>query len=91
MRAQNMGASLHASNTDPAGAPAPAVIAISTAAIIVIAAYIGAQMLADIASLKIGVVFGLAVDMGTFIYPSPLRCATWRTRPSANATRRRWS
>jgi len=36
---------------------------------IVIAAYIGAQMLADIASLKIGIVFGLAVDMGTFIYP----------------------
>ncbi|MBK8046099.1 MAG: queuosine precursor transporter [Anaerolineales bacterium] len=26
-------------------------------------------MLADIASLKIGIVFGLAVDMGTFIYP----------------------
>ena len=26
-------------------------------------------MLADIASLKIGVVFGMAVDMGTFIYP----------------------
>ncbi|MCB0072980.1 MAG: queuosine precursor transporter [Caldilineaceae bacterium] len=26
-------------------------------------------MLADIASLKIGVVWGLAVDMGTFIYP----------------------
>ena len=38
-------------------------------AVIVIAAYIGAQMLADIASLKIGVVWGLAVDMGTFIYP----------------------
>ena len=32
-------------------------------------AYIGAQMLSDIASLKIGVVAGLAVDMGTFIYP----------------------
>ncbi len=38
-------------------------------AIIVVSAYIGAQMLADIASLKIGVVAGLAVDMGTFIYP----------------------
>lgn len=37
--------------------------------IIVVAAYIAAQMLADIASLKIGVVFGYAVDMGTFIYP----------------------
>jgi hypothetical protein len=39
------------------------------AAVIVVAVYIGAQMLADVASLKIGVVFGLAVDMGTFIYP----------------------
>lgn len=38
-------------------------------AIIVVSAYIGAQMLADVASLKIGIVAGLAVDMGTFIYP----------------------
>ncbi len=45
-----------------------AVILTSTA-VIVIAAYIGAQMLADIASLKIGIVWGMAVDMGTFIYP----------------------
>lgn len=45
------------------------VAAISTVAVVVISAYIGAQMLADIASLKIGVVMGLAVDMGTFIYP----------------------
>ncbi len=42
---------------------------IPTAVVVVISAYIGAQMLSDIASLKIGVVFGLAVDMGTFIYP----------------------
>ncbi len=41
--------------------PAPAVI--------VVAAYIGAQMLADVASVKIGLIGGLAVDMGTFIYP----------------------
>ncbi len=39
------------------------------AAVLVTAAYIGAQMLSDIASLKIGVVAGFAVDMGTFIYP----------------------
>ena len=39
------------------------------AAVLVISAYIAAQMLSDIASLKIGLVFGLAVDMGTFIYP----------------------
>lgn len=37
--------------------------------IIIVAAYIAAQMLSDIASLKIGIVAGLAVDMGTFIYP----------------------
>ncbi|MBN1230265.1 MAG: queuosine precursor transporter [Anaerolineales bacterium] len=37
--------------------------------ILVISAYIAAQMLADISSLKIGVVGGVAVDMGTFIYP----------------------
>jgi hypothetical protein len=43
--------------------------AISQVAVIVVAAYIAAQMLSDIASLKIGVVLGLAVDMGTFIYP----------------------
>jgi queuosine precursor transporter len=43
--------------------------AISAIALVVVAAYVGAQMLADIASLKIGVVMGLAVDMGTFIYP----------------------
>ncbi|MEA3351382.1 MAG: queuosine precursor transporter [Chloroflexota bacterium] len=38
-------------------------------AVIVVAAYVAAQMLSDISSLKIGVVAGLAVDMGTFIYP----------------------
>ena len=42
---------------------------ISTIAVVVVAAYIAAQMLSDLASLKIGVLFGLAVDMGTFIYP----------------------
>ncbi|GAB4403512.1 MAG: hypothetical protein OHK0052_26430 [Anaerolineales bacterium] len=42
---------------------------IARAAVLTVAAYIAAQMLADIASLKIGVVAGLAVDMGTFIYP----------------------
>ena len=48
---------------------APTAATISNVAIVVIAAYIGAQMLADIASLKIGLVAGWAVDMGTFIYP----------------------
>ena len=43
--------------------------AISCAAVFIVAAYAGLQMLSDIASLKIGAVAGLAVDMGTFIYP----------------------
>jgi hypothetical protein len=37
--------------------------------LIVAAAYIAAQMLADIGSLKIVTVFGLAMDAGTFVYP----------------------
>ncbi len=41
----------------------------SASAIVLTAAYVAAQTLSDIASLKIGVVAGLAVDMGTFIYP----------------------
>jgi uncharacterized integral membrane protein (TIGR00697 family) len=42
---------------------------ISKIALLVISAYIAAQMLSDIASVKIGIVAGLSVDMGTFIYP----------------------
>ena len=49
--------------------PHHAVAALSRVAVVVVAAYIAAQMMADIASLKIGVVAGLAVDMGTFVYP----------------------
>jgi len=37
--------------------------------VVVVAAYIGAQMLADVMSLKIALVAGLSVDAGTFIYP----------------------
>ncbi|MBP7829709.1 MAG: queuosine precursor transporter [Kiritimatiellae bacterium] len=42
---------------------------VTAAVVVAVAAYIAAQMLADIASLKIGIVAGLAVDMGTFVYP----------------------
>jgi uncharacterized integral membrane protein (TIGR00697 family) len=38
-------------------------------ALIVSAAYVAAQMLADIASLKIVIVGGMSIDAGTFIYP----------------------
>ena len=37
--------------------------------IIVTSAYIAAQMLADVTSLKIAVVGGFSIDAGTFIYP----------------------
>jgi uncharacterized integral membrane protein (TIGR00697 family) len=47
----------------------PATAAFSRIAIIIVSSYIAAQMVADISSLKIAVVAGLAVDMGTFIYP----------------------
>jgi uncharacterized integral membrane protein (TIGR00697 family) len=46
-----------------------AALTIPRIAIVVVGCYIGAQMLADIGSLKIAVIAGLAVDMGTFIYP----------------------
>jgi uncharacterized integral membrane protein (TIGR00697 family) len=45
------------------------VATVPVAVVVVVAAYIAAQMIADITSVKIGVVGGLAVDMGTFIYP----------------------
>jgi len=40
-----------------------------TRLILVVAAYIAAQMLSDIGSLKIALVAGLSIDAGTFIYP----------------------
>jgi uncharacterized integral membrane protein (TIGR00697 family) len=42
---------------------------ITTAGVLVIAAYVAAQMLADIMSLKIALVAGFSIDAGTFIYP----------------------
>ena len=48
--------------------PASADVA-SRAAVIAVAVYIGAQVVADVTSVKIGVVFDRSVDMGTFVYP----------------------
>ncbi len=42
---------------------------ITPVAIVAVGAYVGAQVIADVTSLKIGSVAGRAVDMGTFIYP----------------------
>jgi queuosine precursor transporter len=38
-------------------------------AVVVVAAYAGAQVISQVTSLKIGVVLGQSVDMGTFVYP----------------------
>jgi len=42
---------------------------VSRLAIAAVGAYVGAQVVSDITSLKIGTAFGRAVDMGTWIYP----------------------
>ena len=68
----NLNNSTHAAasvNRDPRKLVNSAQVFIPRIAVLVISAYIAAQMLSDIASLKIGVVLGFAVDMGTFIYP----------------------
>ncbi len=49
--------------------PAAVLTPVSRVAIAAVGAYVGAQVIADVASLKIGVVADRAVDMGTFIYP----------------------
>lgn len=54
---------------DVAAEPRAAAFSFSRAAIVIVSAYVGAQMIADIGSLKIAVIAGLAVDMGTFVYP----------------------
>jgi hypothetical protein len=42
---------------------------IAQAGVLVVAAYVAAQMLADVGSLKIAWVAGFSVDGGTFVYP----------------------
>jgi len=41
----------------------------SITVVLVVAAYVAAQMMADVLSLKIALVAGLSIDAGTFIYP----------------------
>ena len=42
---------------------------IPTVGIVIISLYIAAQLLSDIASLKITMIAGFSMDAGTFIYP----------------------
>jgi queuosine precursor transporter len=44
-------------------------VSLTRTGILVVAAYIAAQMMADIGSLKIAYVAGMSIDGGTFIYP----------------------
>jgi hypothetical protein len=69
--------------------PSPAAL-VSRVAVAAVGAYVGAQVIADVTSLKIGNVADRAVDMGTFIYPITftLSCTRhWASGPPA----RSWS
>lgn len=52
----------------PSARPRPA-IAATHLAVAAVGAYVGAQVVANVTSVKIGSTFGRAVDMGTFVYP----------------------
>jgi uncharacterized integral membrane protein (TIGR00697 family) len=54
---------------DVGARPTPLLSPVSRVAIAAVGAYVGAQVIADVTSLKIGNVTGRAVDLGTFIYP----------------------
>src|SRR5690606_26344078 len=67
------GATVTSSNVHAAAAAPPRTTAgsgvPSRIAVVAIGAYAGAQLVAQVTSLKIGVVWDRAVDMGTFVYP----------------------
>jgi len=44
-------------------------IVVSRVALVAVGVYVGAQLISQITSLKIGTVAGRAVDLGTYIYP----------------------
>ena len=49
--------------------PSPLLSPVTRVAVAAVGVYVGAQVIADVSSLKIGTFTGRAVDMGTFIYP----------------------
>lgn len=49
--------------------PARPAVTATHLAIVAVGTYVGAQVIANVASVKIGSTFGRAVDMGTFVYP----------------------
>lgn len=58
--------SLNGSRANPASSPLGPV---PWAALIAVSAYVGTQLMADVGSVKIGRVGGLAMDLGTLIFP----------------------
>ena len=58
-----------AENSGACGKPPYLAAEVPVAAVLVVAAYIAAQMLSDIMSLKIAYVAAFSVDAGTFVYP----------------------
>jgi uncharacterized integral membrane protein (TIGR00697 family) len=46
-----------------------AITPVTRMAVVAVGAYVGAQVIADVASLKVGSVADRAVDLGTFVYP----------------------
>jgi uncharacterized integral membrane protein (TIGR00697 family) len=49
--------------------PAAVLTPFTRIAVVAVGAYVGAQVIADVTSLKIGTFADRAVDMGTFVYP----------------------
>jgi uncharacterized integral membrane protein (TIGR00697 family) len=56
-------------DASPSAPPRPAAVTASRLGIAAVGAYVGAQVIANVTSVKIGSTFGRAVDMGTFVYP----------------------
>ena len=54
---------------DGAAPPARRAVTATHLAVVAVGAYVGAQVIANVSSVKIGSTFGRAVDMGTFVYP----------------------
>ena len=54
---------------DGGAPPARRAVTATHLAVVAVGAYVGAQVIANVSSVKIGSTFGRAVDMGTFVYP----------------------
>ena len=69
VRPQTGGHDLDRQERRRAARPTPVLNPFTRVAVVAVGAYVGAQVIANVTSLKIGTFTGRAVDMGTFIYP----------------------